>query len=170
MSKRTFSFRNKDLAVLGKTLQVGDTAPEVTLQTGFMAPYNLLESTQGKIRLISVVPSIDTSVCDMQTRRMNEEASNLGEKVIVLTVSVDLPQAQKRWCGATGVERVQMLSDYLDMAFGNAYGTYVPDLRIEQRAMFVVDANDIVRHVDYVPVIGQHPDYDAALAVVKSLL
>lgn len=170
MSERTFSFRGMDLAVQGGTLAPGDTAPEVTLQTGFMSPFKMLEKTTGKVRLISVVPSIDTSVCDLQTRRMNEEATRLGENVVVLTVSVDLPQAQKRWCGAAGVERVQMLSDYLDMSFGKAYGTYVPALRIEQRALFVVDGEDVVRHVEYVPVIGQHPDYDAALDAVKALL
>lgn len=170
MGDRTFSFRGMDLAVEGNALAPGDAAPEVTLQTGFMSPYPMLASTAGKVRLISAVPSIDTSVCDLQTRRMNEEAARLGENVVVLTVSVDLPQAQKRWCGAAGVERVQMLSDYLDMSFGKAYGTYVPALRIEQRSLFVVDAGDVVRHVEYVPVIGQHPDYAAALGAVKALL
>ena len=170
MSERTFSFRNMELPVEGGTLVSGDVAPEVTLQTGFMSPYPMLANTAGKVRLISVVPSIDTSVCDMQTRRMNEEATRLGENVVVLTVSVDLPQAQKRWCGAAGVERVQMLSDYLDMSFGKAYGTYVPALRIEQRSLFVVDAEDIIRYAEYVPVIGQHPNYEAALEVLKGLL
>lgn len=170
MSERTFSFRNMELPVEGGTLVSGDVAPEVTLQTGFMSPYPMLANTAGKVRLISVVPSIDTSVCDMQTRRMNEEATRLGENVVVLTVSVDLPQAQKRWCGAAGVERVQMLSDYLDMSFGKAYGTYVPALRIEQRSLFVVDAGDIIRYAEYVPVIGQHPNYEAALEVLKGLL
>ena len=170
MSERTFSFRNMELPVEGGTLVSGDVAPEVTLQTGFMSPYPILANTAGKVRLISVVPSIDTSVCDMQTRRMNEEATRLGENVVVLTVSVDLPQAQKRWCGAAGVERVQMLSDYLDMSFGKAYGTYVPALRIEQRSLFVVDAGDIIRYAEYVPVIGQHPNYEAALEVLKGLL
>ena len=170
MSERTFSFRNMELPVEGGTLVSGDVAPEVTLQTGFMSPHPMLANTAGKVRLISVVPSIDTSVCDMQTRRMNEEATRLGENVVVLTVSVDLPQAQKRWCGAAGVERVQMLSDYLDMSFGKAYGTYVPALRIEQRSLFVVDAEDIIRYAEYVPVIGQHPNYEAALEVLKGLL
>jgi len=130
----------------------------------------MLESTAGKIRLISVVPSIDTSVCDLQTRRMNEEASKLGENVVVITVSVDLPQAQKRWCGAAGVERVVMLSDYMHLDFGKAYGTAIPDVGVDQRSVFVVDATDTVRYVEYVPVFGQHPDYDAALAAVRSLL
>jgi thiol peroxidase len=116
------------------------------------------------------VPSIDTSVCDAQTRRMNQEAANLGEQVVVITVSVDLPMAQKRWCGAAGVERVLMLSDYLNLDFGKAYGTAVPDLGAEQRAIFVIDANDVIRYVEYVPGIGQHPNYDAALAAVRALL
>lgn len=170
MSNRTMEFRKMALSVAGPTLQPGDRAPEVVLQTGFMTPYPMLEKTAGKTRLISVVPSIDTSVCDLQTRRMNEEAVKLGENVVVITVSVDLPQAQKRWCGAAGVDRVQMLSDYRDMAFGNAYGTHVTDLRIEQRAIFVVDATDTVRYVEYVPVIGQHPNYEAALAAVAALV
>lgn len=170
MADRTMEFRNRLLPVAGPTLQPGDIAPEVTLQTGFASPYPLLGNTEGKVRLISVVPSIDTSVCDVQTRRMNEEASKLGEDVIVLTVSVDLPQAQKRWCGAAGVDRVQMLSDYLDLSFGDAYGTHVLELRIEQRALFVVDKSGVVRYVEYVPVIGQHPNYEAALEAVKGLI
>jgi thiol peroxidase len=170
MSNRTMEFRKMALPVAGPTLQPGDSAPEVVLQTGFMSPFPMLANTAGKIRLISVVPSIDTSVCDLQTRRMNEEALKLGDNVVVITVSVDLPQAQKRWCGAAGVDRVVMLSDYRDMAFGNAYGTHVTELRIDQRSIFVVDADDVVRHVEYVPVIGQHPNYEAALAAVAGLL
>lgn len=170
MNNRTFEFRDRQLVVEGPKLRPGDRVSEVILQTGFASPWPLLANTRGKVRLISVVPSIDTGVCDAQTRRMNVEATNLGDGVVVLTVSVDLPQAQKRWCGVAGVERVQMLSDYVDLAFGKAFGTYVPELRIEQRAVFVVDASDTVRHVEYVPVIGQHPNYDAALAAVKALL
>ncbi len=170
MSERTVAFRDKQLAVQGPELKPGDVAPEVELATGFLATSSLLADTAGKVRLVSVVPSIDTSVCDAQTRRMNEEAANFGDQVIVVTVSVDMPMAQKRWCGAAGVERVIMLSDYMGLAFGQAYGTAVPDLGAEQRAIFVIDANDVVRYVEYVPGIGQHPDYDAALAAVRALL
>ncbi len=170
MSERTVSFRDKQLKIDGTDLKPGDKAPEVTLYTGFLAGVPMLQSTAGKIRLISVVPSIDTSVCDLQTRRMNEEASKLGENVVVITVSVDLPMAQKRWCGAAGVERVVMLSDYMHLDFGNAYGTAIPDVGVDQRSVFVVDAADTIRYVEYVPVFGQHPDYDAALAAVRSLL
>jgi thiol peroxidase len=170
LSNPTFTFRNQQLEVAGNRLQVGDVAPEVTLQTGFASPWPLLASTEGKVRVISVIPSIDTGVCDMQTRQMNQAAASLGEDVVVVTVSVDMPQAQKRWCGAAGVDRVKMASDYLDMAFANAWGTHVTELRIEQRALFVVDAEGVVRYVEYVPVIGDHPNYEAALAAVRLLL
>ncbi len=170
VSNPSFTFRSQQLEVAGKRLAVGDAAPEVTLQTGFDAPWPLLASTQEKVRIISVIPSIDTGVCDLQTRQMNQAAASLGEEVVVVTVSVDLPQAQKRWCGAAGVDRVQMASDYLDMAFANAWGTHVTALRIEQRSLFVVDAAGVLRYVEYVPVIGEHPNYDAALAVVRTLL
>jgi len=125
-----------------------------------------LWTEQGHIR---VVQSLDTGVCDLQTRRFKEEAAGLGEDVVVLTVSADLPFAQARWCGAAGVDRVITLSDHRDMAFGNAYGTHVKELRLEQRSVFVVDKGGIVRYVEYVPEIGQHPNYEAALATVRAL-
>jgi thiol peroxidase len=170
MSERTVAFRDKQLPVAGQALQPGNKAPEVTLATGFLGSADLLAGTAGKIRLLSVVPSIDTSVCDAQTRRMNQEASALGDGVVVVTVSVDLPMAQKRWCGAAGVERVLMLSDYMGLPFGKAYGTYVPALGADQRAIFVVDAEGVIQYVEYVPGIGQHPNYDAALEAVRALL
>ena len=170
MSERTVAFRDKALEVVGPALQPGDKAPEVTLSTGFLATSRLLADTAGKIRLISTSPSIDTSLCDAQTRRMNQEAAGLGDSVVVITVSVDMPAAQKRWCGAAGIEQVLMLSDYMDLAFGRAYGTAVPELGAEQRALFVVDSQDTIRYVEYVPGIGQHPDYEAAVAAVRGLL
>lgn len=170
MGERTVAFRDKTLTVIGPELKPGDRAPEVELSTGFLSKSKLLADTAGKIRLVSVVPSIDTSVCDAQTRRMNEEAARLGDDVAVITVSVDLPMAQKRWCGATGVNRVIMLSDYMDLAFGKAYGTAVPELGADQRAIFVIDADDVIRYVEYVPSIGQHPNYEAALEAVRAVL
>ena len=156
------------LTVYGEELQVGDKAPEFTLTANDMSRVSLAD-TAGHIRLISVVPSLDTGICDAQTRRFNEEAANFGDKVLVLTVSADLPFAQKRWCGSAGVDRVQTLSDHFDMNFGNAYGTHVKESRIEQRAVFIVDEEDKVRYVEYVPEIGQHPNYDAALTAVKEI-
>jgi thiol peroxidase len=165
------TLKGKPLTVLGVALLPGDMATEVTLNDkGFDGKRTLLESTAGKIRLINVVPSLGTGICDAQTRRFNEEAANFGQRVIVVTVSADLPFAQQEWCAAKGVERVVMLSDHVDMAFGDAYGTHIKELRVEQRAVFVVDADDVVRYVEYVPEIGQFPNYDDALAAIRDLL
>lgn len=174
MSEHSVMVGNQAYVVVGATLAVGDQAPDVILSDNsgvFTAgKFRLLGDTAGKVRLISVIPSISTGVCDVQTRRMNEVAGQMGDAVAVLTVSADLPMAQASWCGAAGVDRVTMLSDHLDMAFGNAYGTHIPAFRLNQRALFVVDANNVVRYTEYVPAIGQHPDYDAALAVLKELM
>jgi thiol peroxidase len=169
MSDRTVTLRDNTFSLQGSLLAVGDSAPNVTLADGLLTKFNLLGDTAGKTRLVSVVPSIDTGICDAQTRRMNEEAAGLGDNVIILTVSADLPMAQSRWCGAAGVDKVKMLSDHHDMAFGKAYGTWVNELRLDQRAIFVIDGNDKVRYVEYVPEIAQHPDYDAALAALKEI-
>jgi thiol peroxidase len=130
----------------------------------------MLASTEGKTRLISVVPCLFTGICDAQTRRMNEAAASLGEDVVVVTVSADPPPVQANWCGAAGVDRVKMLSDHQEMAFGEAYGLWVEPMRAHQRAMFVVDKENVVRYAEYVPEIAEHPDYDAALAAVKAVL
>lgn len=156
----------KQMAVVGTVVNVGDPAPDFALTANDWSTVSLADSA-GKVRLISVVPSLDTGICDAQTRRFNEEASGLGENVVVLTISADMPFAQKRWCGAAGVERVQTLSDHRDMNFGNAYGTHVPEWRVDQRAIFVVDGNDTVTYAEYVPEIAQHPDYEGALSAVK---
>lgn len=170
MSERTVTLGgDKVLNVSGTPVAVGEQAREVTIADGLGSTVEILASTAGKTRLISVVPSIDTGICDAQTRRMNTEAAGLGDDVVILTVSADLPVAQARWCGAAGVDQVKMLSDHLDMAFGEAYGTKVDALRLDQRAIFIVDADDVVRYVEYVPEIAQHPDYDAALAALNEL-
>jgi thiol peroxidase len=161
--------RGNPLTVVGDVVQVGEAAPDFVLTANNWQPVTLANSA-GKVRLISVVPSLDTGICDAQTRRFNDAAVELGDRVVVLTVSADLPYAQKRWCGAAGVENVQTLSDHKDMNFGIAYGTYIKELRLEQRSIFVVNANDRVVHVEYVPEIAQHPDYDAALTAVKNSL
>ncbi len=165
------TLKGKPYTVLGPVLQPGVMAPEVALNDkGFDGTRYLLGSTEGKLRLINVVPSLGTSICDAQTRRFNQEAANLGDDVVIVTVSVDLPFAQQEWCAAKGVDRVVMMSDHRDMAFGDHYGTHIKELRVEQRSVFVVDKNGVVRYVQYVPEIGQHPDYDAALNAVRGLL
>lgn len=153
----------RQLTVLGEMLKVGDAAPDFKLKATNWKNITLADSA-GKVRLISVIPSIDTSVCDMQTRRFNEAAAGLGDGVVVLTISADLPYAQRRWCGAAGIERVELLSDYYDMNFGNAYGTHIKEMRLEQRSVFVVDGMGRITYAEYVPVFGDHPNYEAALA------
>lgn len=153
------------LAVQGRKLEVGEDAPDFRLTANNWSSVTLAESA-GKVRLISVVPSLDTRVCDMQTRKFNESAVNLGEDVVVLTVSADLPYAQRRWCGAAGIERVQTLSDHKDMNFADAYGTHIVDLRLEQRSVFVIDRNNKVVFAEYVQEFGDQPNYEAALTAV----
>ena len=162
--------KGNPLTVVGDKLQVGDKAPEFELADNLFSTATVtLGDSAGKVRLISVVPSLDTGICDAQTRRFNEEAAKFDDNVVVYTVSVDLPLAQKNWCTHAGVDKVQMLSDYRHMSFGSAYGTYIKELRIEQRAVFIVDAANTIRYIEYVPQIGQHPDYDAALAALKEV-
>jgi thioredoxin-dependent peroxiredoxin len=154
--------------LIGAELKPGDKAPEFTL-TG---PKNETVSSQsfaGKPLIVSVIPSIDTRTCSKQTRRFNEEAARLGDDVMILTVSADMPFTQSRWCGAEGIDKVVMGSDYKDMSFGDAYGTHVKELRFESRAVFVVDAQGVIRHAEYVPVAGSEPNYDAALAALRDL-
>ena len=157
----------RPLTVLGGKLAVGDAAPDFKLRANNWQEVTLADSA-GKVRLISVVPSLDTRVCDMQTRKFNEAAAGLGEDVVVLTVSADLPYAQRRWCGAAGIDRVQTLSDHQDMNFGNAYGTHIKELRLDQRSVFVVDGDDRVVYAEYVPVFGNEPDYEGALAAARA--
>lgn len=164
------TLKGAPLTALGPVLAVGDQAPEVTLNDkGFNGRVGLLASTTGKVRLINVIPSIGTGICDAQTRRFNVEAANFGDDFVVVTVSADLPFHLAEWCAAKGVDRVITLSDHYNMDFGNAYGTHIKELRVEQRAIFIVDADDVVRYVEYVPEIAQHPAYDAALAAVQAL-
>jgi len=147
-------------------LKAGDTAPDFNVVDNGLKPVSLKDTT-GKVRIISVVPSLDTPVCDAQTKKFNEELANLPG-VEVLTVSMDLPFAQKRWCGAFGVDKVKMLSDHKDASFGSNYGTLIKELRIESRAIFVVDAKDQIRHAEYVKEVADHPNYEAALSAARS--
>jgi thiol peroxidase len=153
--------------LIGPELKPGDTAPAFTLSK--LKDTISSEQFAGKPLVISVIPSIDTGVCSRQTRRFNEEAAKLGDAVNILAVSADLPFSQSRWCGAEGIDKIVMASDHLDMSFGDAYGTHVKELRFESRAVFVIDAQGIIRHVEYVPTGGQEPNYEAALAALKEL-
>jgi thiol peroxidase len=166
------TLKGNPLTVLGPVLAAGMPAPNVALNTDVFGQqyFNLLDDTAGKVRLINVVPSLATGICDAQTRRFNQEAASLGDRVILITVSADLPFAQASWCAAAGVDRVQMVSDHMEMAFGAAYGTYIKELRLDQRAVFVIDVQGIIRYVEYVPEIAQYPNYEAALAAVRAVV
>lgn len=163
------TFKGNPLTLLGPEVKVGDQAPDFTLHATLVDEVSL-KSYEGKVKLISVVPSIDTGVCDAQTRRFNEEAAALGANVAVLTVSVDLPFAQARWCGAAGVENVQMLSDYKNNNFGLAYGLFIKEFALDMRAIFVIDENNKVTYVEYLQEMTNHPNYEAAIAAVKALI
>lgn len=155
--------------LIGPELKPGDKAPAFKLVNNKGEEVSNA-AFAGKPLLISVVPSLDTGVCSLQTRRFNQEAGEFGDRLQVLTVSADLPFAQTRWCGAEGVKNLQVLSDHRDMNFGMAYGTYVKDLRLDSRAVFVVDGAGTVRYAEYVQVASEHPNYDAALAAVRQLV
>ncbi|MDR6225967.1 thiol peroxidase [Desmospora profundinema] len=163
------TFKGNPVTLLGPELKAGDAAPDFTVLANDLSPVTLADS-RGHVRIISVVPSLDTGVCDAQTRRFNEEAANLGDRVRVLTISVDLPFAQKRWCGAAGIDRVQTLSDHRDLSFGTAYGVAIQELRLLARSVFVIDANDQLVHVELVSEATNHPDYEAAVEAAKRAL
>jgi thiol peroxidase len=163
------TMKGNPVTLLGPELKVGEKAPGFSARSLDLKPYSLDES-KGKIRLLSVVPSLDTPVCDAQGRRFNEEAANLGDGVEIITISLDLPFAQKRWCGAAGIDKIKVVSDYYDRSFSQAYGTLIGELHLACRAVFVVDDKDTLRYVEYVPEVTDHPDYDKALAAVKKLL
>src|ERR1700742_3752965 len=146
------TMRGKPLTLIGPELKVGDAAPDFHAVDNTLKPVGLKE-TGGNVRIISVIPSLDTPVCDAQTKRFNEEAAKLPN-VSIITVSMDLPFAQKRWCGAFGVDNVKMLSDHADGSFGSSYGTLIKELRIESRAIFVVDPQNKIRHAEYVKEVA----------------
>ncbi len=168
-AERTVTMHGNPLTLTGTPVRVGDPAPDFEVLDNDLNPVSL-SSYQGKVCVIASVPSLDTPVCDMETRRFNEEAGGLGEDVVVLTVSMDLPFAQKRWCGAAGVERVTTLSDHRRASFGEAYGVLVQELRLLARAVFVVDREGVLRHVQVVPEIADEPDYEAVLEAVRQVV
>ena len=162
------TLKGKPLTLLGPELKPGDAAPDFFCVDNELKPV-LLADTSGIARIFSVVPSLDTPVCDAQTRRFNEEAARLPQ-LAIYTVSMDLPFAQRRWCGAFGIDNVKMLSDHREASFGTAYGTLIKELRLESRAIFVVDRDNVIRHAQYVKEVTDFPDYDAALAVAQQLV
>jgi thiol peroxidase len=160
------TFKGNPLTLIGPELKPGDKAPDFRLIDTTLKDVTLAD-TGNNVRIISVVPSLDTPVCDAQTKRFNDEAAKMSD-VDIITVSMDLPFAQKRWCGAFGVDKVKMLSDHREGSFGSNYGTLIKELRIESRAIFVVDKDNTVKHVEYVKEVADFPNYDAALKAAQS--
>jgi thioredoxin-dependent peroxiredoxin len=159
------TFKGNPMTLPATEVKVGDKAPNFSVLANDLSPVTL-ESSQGQVRLIASVPSIDTGVCDAEVRRFNEAAAQL-DNVKLLTVSCDLPFAQKRWCGAAGIENVQTVSDHRDLSFGEAYGVAIKELRLLARAVFVIDSTDTVTYVEYVPEATDHPNYEAAIEAAK---
>ena len=161
-------FAGQPFELEGTPRRVGDAAPDFVLTGQDLAPVSS-ERLHGKVRVYSVFPSIDTPVCSLQNIRFNREASKLGDDVVVLALSVDLPFAQKRFCAAEGIDRVHVFSDYKELDFGMKYGFVIDELRLLARGVVVVDRDDVVRYVEYVPEITHEPDYAKALAFVRDL-
>jgi len=162
------TLNGKPLTLLGPELKAGDPAPDFECVDNALQPVRLAD-TGRCVRIFSVVPSLDTPVCDAQTRRFDQEAAELAG-LEVYAVSMDLPFAQKRWCGSSGADRVKLLSDHRLASFGRNWGTLIKELRLEARAIFVVDRENVIRHAQYVRELTDFPDYDAAIAVARRLL
>ncbi len=168
--KGLFEFRGQDAPVVGADIQVNQQAPEFTVQGMDWSLFRGIGDTQGKVRIIGSLPSLSTSVCDRETRRFNQEAAALGEDIVIMMVSMDLPYTIKNWCGAAGVDRVITVSDHLSGEFGEKYGVLLKDQRIFRRAIFVVDRNGKVVYAEYMPKMGDEPNYEQVLTVAKDVL
>ena len=163
------TMKGNPLTLVGPKLSAGDAAPDVEVLDNDLNPVKL-SSFKEKVCILSIVPSLDTPVCDLQTRRFNDEAGKLGDDVAILTISMDLPFAQKRWCGAAGADKVATFSDHRNAAFGEAYGVLIKELRLLARAIFVVDKQGTIQYCQLVKEVTEEPDYDAALDAVKKLV
>jgi len=165
--KGVVTFQGSPVTLLGPEIKVGDKAPEFRLLAIDMKEVRLSQS-RGKVRLLSVVTSLDTPVCDLQTQRFEEEAGKLKD-VVIYTISMDLPFAQARYCGAHNISNLQTLSDHREASFGTAYGVLIKELRLLSRAIFIIDRDDTVRYVEYVKEVTQHPDYEKALEALQKV-
>ena len=160
----------KDATVIGDDIQVGQTAPDFSLHALDWTVVRGLADTQGKVRIIAAVPSLDTDTCDRETRRFNQEAASLNEDIVIEVISTDLPYAQKRWCGAAGVDQVMVLSDHQTAEFGEKYACLIKERRTLRRAVFVVDRQDKVTYVAYMPALGVEPNYEEVIEAARAAL
>jgi thiol peroxidase len=167
--KDAVTMKGNPLTLVGDEVKVGNAAPDFVVVSNELKPVNF-SSFRGKVVIISSVPSLDTPVCDMSTRRFNQEAAELGPDAVILTISMDLPFAQARWCGAAGVNAVQTLSDYKDASFGQAFGLLIKELRLLARAVYVVDRDGTIQYGELVKEIASEPNFDAALAAAKKII
>lgn len=161
---------DKDVTVIGPDVTVGQKAPDFTVTDQNWADFNGLQATNGKVRIIGSLPSLSTSVCDRETRRFNQEATSLDERIVILTVSMDVPFTLKNWCASAGVDRVITLSDHKTGEFGQKYGVLIKEQRIFRRAIFVVDQKDAVVYAAYMPALGVEPNYPEVLAAARQAL
>jgi thiol peroxidase len=167
-TQATVTFEGNPLTLVGNQVKVGESAPDFEVLANDLSPVNL-SGFRGKVCVVCSVPSLDTPVCDTQTRKFNEQAASLGDDVVVLTISMDLPFAQQRWCGSANAEYVQTLSDHRKAEFGNEFGVLIKELRLLARAVFVVDAEGIIRYIQVVDELTDEPDYEAVLKAVKEI-
>ena len=165
-----FKLGDKFATLLGDEVKVGDPAPEFTSVVPGWGAVNPLEESKGKVIILSAVPSLDTETCDRETRRFNEEAAKLDEDIVIYTISTDFPMAQKRWCGAAGVDRVKVVSDVLDTEFGLKYGILIRERRYLRRAVFIVGRDGRLTYVNYLPTLGTEPDYDEVISAAREAL
>lgn len=167
--KGAATFNGNPLTLVGNELKEGDRSPKATLLSNNLEAVDL-SKYRGKVLILSSVPSLDTPVCDTETRNFNKRASSLGNDIVIATISMDLPFAQKRWCAAAGIDRVETLSDHRDASFGTNYGVLIKELRLLARSIFVIDREGIVRYIQHVKEITKEPDYDAVIAAAKKLV
>lgn len=163
-------FRGHDVSIIGDDLHPGDVAPEFHVQNQDWETFQGLAGTNGKVRIIASLPSLDTEVCDRETRRFNMEATKLSEDISILVISMDLPYVLKRYCGAAGINQVLTLSDHLDADFGRKYGCLIKEVRVFRRAVFVISRTNIITYAAYMPTLGTEPEYSEVLSAAVSAL
>jgi thiol peroxidase len=165
-----FKLGDKFATLLGDEVKIGQAAPEFTSVISGWAIVNPLQESKGKVIILSAVPSLDTAVCDRETRRFNEEAAKLSEDIVIYTISTDFPMAQARWCGAAGVDKVKVVSDVIDAEFGIKYGILIKERRYLRRSVFIVGRDGKLTYVNYLPTLGDEPNYDEVINAAKAAL
>jgi thiol peroxidase len=165
-----FKIGDNFVTLLGDEVKVGDPAPEFTCAVMGWGKVNPLQESKGKVIILSAVPSLETDTCDRETRRFNEEASKLGDDIIIYTISCDFPMSQARWCGAAGVDKVKVVSDVVDAEFGTKYGILIKERRYLRRSVFIVGRDGKLTYVNYLPALGDEPNYDEVIAEAKKAL